>query len=185
MDKEQQTEWRRLREVAVSTLRSGDYLKNHSGLLVAQILFLPSFQSCKSWNFFRRPEKGTLPPDHFVLLALWNREIDFQKFRTPTERLKYPLKIQPTIEISELEIESGVIAEWLEKLSQVQIVAGVQSMPLGVDGTSYEVALGTSPWAFSRIGWWEQPPPEWQELGRVTNELMSYLEGAGEKSEAR
>lgn len=44
----------------------------------------------------------------------------------------------------------------------------------GLDGTTYELAIG-SVWLGWRLHWWEELPKQWGELNSEITELISYL----------
>jgi hypothetical protein len=63
----------------------------------------------------------------------------------------------------------------LSRLRSVRIPLTLAQMSAGLDGTSFELAVGNF-FCNARIGWWCKLPNEWQELAPIVTELEQLME---------
>jgi hypothetical protein len=171
MESEQLEEWRTLQKSAKAILRKG-YTGNHPGSRVFQLLIIPSFTSAVSIEAYAQSEDTN---DYWFVRMLWEWDKDYEKFRTPVERLRHPFPLSPTIKSEMLILKDIFPGRIIQKLRSVQIPAWVESKAIGLDGTMYELLLGEG-YLEVRYSWWECPPTEWKPLAEIATSIQEFAE---------
>ena len=95
--------------------------------------------------------------------------------RSPVERLKHRRPYQPTIEVEWTAIDRVRVENLFNRFRAISVPLAFQNQSIGLDGTSYELALGNYMY-HSRIHWWSQLPPPWRALQPVVTELLELFE---------
>jgi len=172
----------RLRREVTAKLRLHAYIDDQSARHVLQYLILPSFEPCVAWDVFRQRSEGH-PDRHILLRSSWRSDLDEEKLDTPAERLRHPYPLVPTVEIHELPVPSEELERLANELAAVMLPLGASTAVLGMDGTSFEVAIEQESRSFAsvakcRLSWWHEPPSEWSELGAWARRVESVFESA-------
>jgi hypothetical protein len=168
MDPEQSREYEQISREIVVKLRHQAYIEDRYAAHAFQYLILPSFTPPISWDVFLRRHKGY--PDNYVLMrTTWRSDIDHEKLRTPVERLRHPYPLTPTIDIYQLPTSSEELKILADELAAVELPIGASPGVAGIDGVTYEVAIGQPPAYFTfaarcRLSWWCEPPDAWSAL---------------------
>lgn len=71
-----------------------------------------------------------------------------------------------------LKVDSASLEEFFIRLAALSVPLSPLNGRAGADGTSFQLA------AFDlfcgwRVYWWEEPPPQWEELARIATEMMA------------
>ena len=161
MDVEQQPEWSALREAAGVALNSGCWSLR---LGVFPAFHPPEVLGIGSAS--RQVVRGRkIRTEMFteVRWRTWCQAVDYEKLRTPVDRLRHPRTLEPTVRFRSAEIERGVGDQLLQGLGDVQIPALPVGRVCGTDGISFELFAAT---AMHRCDykWWCDQPPEWRPL---------------------
>ena len=174
----------KLRKQAELYLREYGDRSAKSGRFVLHILVLPSFDPSTSFELYEQSHhtSGGKLFTHLLAQTIWRMDIDLRKFPSPVERLLLR-EILPTYETNQVRLEQALAESVISKFTSVQIPAMLEDPKrIGIDGTLYEVAFGSS-MVNARYGWWQAPPAEWQELAEATHETIQIFEQVIQSSE--
>ena len=174
MEREHQTEWLGLRTEAGEILRKG-FPEKPRDRRVFQLVVLPSFEESYSWELYER-ETGSDTVEAIALKAVWHLREDLSKF-DPLARLKHPRKLSPTITVKAGRIDGALAAELIGELAEIAVTLGPCNDGISLDGTSYELTVGTGS-TQSRLAWHNDGPPYWNAVRRWTLRIVSKLEDA-------
>lgn len=178
MEQRHLEEWLQLQRDATAILREGREIRDYRRHI--QALMVPSFDDGQAYEILLPVSRGVM--DALGTKTTWRKMTDADKFRSPVVRLQYGFgKLVPTIETFETALARADIEALLSHLSSFTVRAYVPESIMGLDGTTYELALG-KPYQGSRYSWWERPPAGWEVLGEIleqTKEMIDhYLPGA-------
>lgn len=182
MDAEQIQELCYLQDKIITKLRHHAYIKEESARHVFQYLILPSFTPPIAWDVFSRIRRGH--SNEFILLRTsWRSDLDAEKMRNPTERLRHEYPFIPTIELHLLPVPSVELEQLAKDLKQISLPIGAQPNVFGIDGTSFEIAIEQPPLymvltAKCRLSWWHETPPEWKPLQEWVTRAEDVFESA-------
>ncbi len=174
MDREQRKAWIVFRHAAHSALRAG-YVAEPAGSRIIQLLVLPALGGsvcCIEARTLRRQTSG------YLLATLrWEYEQDTDRIRawqTASPPIDRP---QPTITSRTQVRQDEIVERLLNQLRSAQIPAWVDDRHAGLDGTSYELALGEG-FCYVRYHWWAELPESWQPLAPTVNAILDLSEKA-------
>lgn len=141
MEQEQAEEFDVLGRQAENLLRKGlpQAAMDHRAL---QIIAMPSFNPWTSWELYSRNSRGQAS-SAILVTATWRMDVDDAKFRDPITRLRFPHVLQPTVEVGVTGIEQSMVASIERELFDLKLSASPGVIPLSLDGTSYELAVGS------------------------------------------
>ncbi|MCA9095540.1 MAG: hypothetical protein KDA68_18805 [Planctomycetaceae bacterium] len=174
VDSEHLNEYFEVRTSAYNALRFGTLIERHRSVPVCQLLILPSFENPVSWDVVKVVSRKEDAQTR-LHRSTWRMDVDCRVMSSPIERLKNPRPYLPTLETEWLFIDAAKLENVLSKLRSIRIpllIAGTQG---GLDGTSFELAVGEFS-CNARIRWWCDMPKEWQELASVVAELDSLFQ---------
>lgn len=170
MDREQAAEWQALQRQAKATLSEG-----HPSPLGAALIFrlgvFPAFSAATCVEVFQL--KAATAAYHLIH-SRWDFEADFAKFRTPLERLKHPLQLQPTIRTYTCVPSADFIMPLLQTLRVTHLPLWAAPQGIGLDGTAYQLTLGGGQ-ANVCYRWQEPPPPAWAVLGQLAHTVLEQV----------
>ena len=172
MEQEQYNEFSQLQEAVTAKLRSSTYRTDHVIRRQIQILVLPSFDDPYVWEVFQKGRRNDI--NYELVHVCWRRDFDRVAFESPVNRLKYPHAFKPTIETRIAMIASETIINFLHHFRQIAVPLAVPDAPAGLDGTSYELAVGTF-WCSARIRWWVRLPSQWAQLQSPLDSLLMHF----------
>lgn len=141
---------------------------------VFSVWVMPSFAPSIRWTVYlpTRPDRGHRP---FASSTVWRSDLDWERFRSPGERLKYPKELTPTIEDGTVWLTEEVVQGFERRLRGISIpfFLGNPSVA-GCDGTSYEFYYNE--WVFSgSLHWWDSLPQEWRPFTEAVVQIVSDL----------
>jgi len=174
VDREQMDEFYAVREWAFDALRRGTAIDRPRSVRVCQFLILKSFENSISWDVIKDGAQTRL------YRSCWRMDVDSQAMSSPVERFKRPRPYSPTLETHWVLVETEKLEAILSRFCGIRIPLTLATAPLGLDGTSFELAVGDL-FCNARIGWWCDLPEEWQELRPLVAELESLFESAWER----
>jgi hypothetical protein len=160
MEREHRRQWLDLKVEAIQQLRA-DYPQPGCRREL-QVISRPSFLPWVSLALHPR-EKKEVAKKAMLVRATWRRDIDLEKFRDPVTRLKYPAVLSPTIQFATSEVDDSFAKSSLDFLGALRLPLYTRDESISLDGTMYEVALG-SYLATTTFRFHEDCPPQWQEL---------------------
>ena len=137
---------------------------------------LPSFSDqSRATLYTPRRDKARLAS--FVEFAVWKRDVDAEKFRTPLDRLKHPKELKPTIETSTRELGHDLVSAVINDLKQVSLscLRPDESM-LGTDGTRYRFKADQGYFGLD-LSWWCDGPMQWREAIQKLRTSVARVEG--------
>ena len=129
---------------------------------VFQFLVLPSLASSQGWELYER-KLGKDNVESIAVSAIWHMGSDAAKF-DPVARLRYPQKLSPTVAWVAGRIQRAVALRVIEDLSGIAISPQPKMDGLYLDGTSYELTLGSGS-DLSKFVWHEDGPTQWKPCG--------------------
>jgi hypothetical protein len=182
LEQEQRREYDHLQHDIVAKLRCHAFVDTEQAWHVFQYLILPSFTPPIAWDVFQRRRRGH--DDDLVLVrSSWRSDLDWEKLRTPVERLRHPYPLVPTLEVHQLNTPSSELAHLAAELAALSLPIGAVPAVGGIDGVTYEVAIGQPPQYISfaaacRLSWWDKPPAEWDELAAWVRRTEAMFESA-------
>lgn len=126
------------------------------GILRVQLVIEPSFEEGFSWD-------------------IRVRDPEWRLFRSTIPRLNEH-NVHEGIKLlgyEELGIESDILRAYFDKLRSLTLpIAPLFNGMGGLDGTSFQLALFGDPHAQVRFQWWSDPPPQWEPLIEIANEMI-------------
>lgn len=168
-------------EEAVSDgLQTRAYIDRHGCLPVCQFVTWPSFGNPVAWDVVDALEGDALTR---LYRSCWLRSQDKAAFRSPESRADYPRPFRPTIEVGWVAFDRVRVEPLVAKLAQLRVPLAVAEPRSGLDGITFELAVGGS-FCGARIKWWGQLPRQWRKLGPVVSELTRIVEAAWVVQEA-
>jgi hypothetical protein len=172
MNQSHMTEFYEFERCAIEIVRKGQAQSIRGLGRIIQIITLPSLDNVIGWEVCLDSLKSDKP--YLILCTNWKKLNDLEKFGSPVEKLKYLNRLSPTIEFHRFELEQSFVESIIHRFKSISIPAFIKSEHFGLDGTSYEVNIG-SPWASLQFHWWEQPPRQWQQIGEITFDALEKL----------
>lgn len=163
-------DWNAFSKEAHDLLRQGHAESVKTGVCELQIQKLPSFDPCTNWQIFHNRKKDTC----LLARTIWQSDLDFVKF-DPVKKIVYPPVLTPTIEQINAPIECDLLQTLKERLLAIKIPPFHGSELFGLDGTSYQIAIGRT-FHWSRFRWWKNGPKEWKDLVELTFETIEKFE---------
>ncbi len=136
---------------------------------------MPSFSpSCRWVVYSPRPlAKGKKP---FASYSTWRSDLDWEKFRNPVERMKYPTNVTPTIEEEVIGLGESFVEGIKQRLCNIPIPVVLSSPTvIGCDGTSFEFVYDESFFG-AALHWWENQPEQWQPFTKAVMQIASDLD---------
>jgi hypothetical protein len=180
MEDEQIREFRRVQDEVLQKLRRHAFVEDCAARHVFQYLTFPAFTSPVAWDVFTRRRKG-YSQEYLLLRSCWRKDIDAEKFRSPTERLKFPSSFKPTIEIHEVAVPALVLQEITQSLGDLSLPLAAPIAAFGVDGVNFELAIeqpNRTLAAKCRLSWWHKPPEAWQPLTKWLERVVPIFDNA-------
>jgi len=176
-------EWIEFERNAREIIRRGTVPDSAGTLRLFQLLVFPSFDPAIGWEVFQRrlPSK---PVAYYGTHTIWRRDVDGAKFRTPMERLRHPRLLHPTIETKVVELSCALVESILNRFRSLTIPGYVEPGRICLDGTRYEISLG-SVFDGARYYWSNDRPPEWKHLSGAALETLRVLDSAAESAKAQ
>ncbi len=116
--------------------------------------------------------KGKQP---FADFTTWRSDLDYEKFRTPVERLRHPKGLAPTIENEVVWLTDDKVTAMEDSLRGIPVPFYLgRSTVVGCDGTAFEfkydeVFFGAS------LHWWENHPAEWRPFIEAVTRIVDEL----------
>ncbi len=175
MDPEHFNEFNEVRHAVYDGLRSGFYVGRDNGLPVCRLLVPPSFGNAVGWDVLTKPIRRK-PAQPRLFRSCWRMDLDGTALGSPVERLRHPRPYRPTVEVDSAPIDGAKIEELIRRLRNIQVPLVVAEAPFGLDGTRYELELGSL--ARARLAWWVRLPKEWEALGPVIEEMTELFESS-------
>lgn len=149
MEREQQIELAALREAAIKQLQTGEWF-----------LRLGAFPS-----FGERQVLGVVHShqQYEIIHRVWNFASDCEKLRTPTERLRHPRTLAPTILEQRVRSAPEPILRICATLEKLTFPVAPANHVVGLDGTSFDVLVCNGEHS-ACFRWWEGHPVQWHPL---------------------
>lgn len=174
MTSDLQEEFRLLSKAAKQHLKDIPECENY--WKVFSIWIWPSFfYPAVRWTIYtpRRIASSVQPQAH---VTIWRNDLDWEKFASPVERLRYPKDLTPTIEKDIVWLTTEQIEAFENELKEISIPVflGAPSI-IGCDGTSYEFSYDESFFGTS-LSWWENYPEEWRPFIDLVLKIVKNLE---------
>lgn len=174
------TEFRKLQADVLDSLRAREFLPpNSSGLSGFQLLIDESLGQAECWDSYIDLAASSGLDTAVLICSRWRRDLDADKFRNPVERLRHGTHIKPTIEIEHFRIPRATYDSIWNVLRELPPLSPNPTIPIGLDGTSYEFAWwdSESPNGPSRrYTWWEEIPPEWAILRTTLDRVFEMIQ---------
>jgi hypothetical protein len=170
MEREHLAEWNLLREEAITELRNRQCPKGYTARL--HVLVLPSFEDACRYELFTPAHAATAPA--LAVKIVWRFSEDVGKFASPLTRLQHGpgVKLLPTIEEYQNEIDSSLVEDLCRRAAALQIALWPAEHSFGLDGTTYELAIGDV-WIACHFKWWDRPPRGWEPLGSLVEQITA------------
>jgi len=171
MGNQQSGEFEELTKRAMDQLRQGS---SHVGYRCElQALLLPSTGDCIGYEIFTQVRRAGDPV--LAVKTVWKRTQDQQKFESPLARMKYGARLEPTLSHTKIPVSHDYVSALLERASNLAVQVRVPVPSLGLDGTSYELAVGDY-WAVARFHWWESPPNGWRSVRDLWVAIKAFMD---------
>jgi hypothetical protein len=173
MDPELSNEWTALQFMMRDRLRSKKYVDLFGYTELLQYAVFPSFENPWSWDILQK----THGDDVAVWKTTWRFDIDNVAFSSPIERLKHPRPFKPTVESLRLDVDHQSACEVLERFYGLSVPMHASGHLIGLDGTSYELQIGSS-FCACHLKWWVEIPKTWESIKGPICELERLLMSA-------
>jgi hypothetical protein len=155
-----QQEMCELRNNAARKLRSGFPQKSRDQRTL-QLIAMPSFRPWASWEL-HKTRRVFEPNERSILVVESGRsDRDCEKLRDPVTRLKYPKMLQPALEVPARQISPEFAQSTLDDLRNMSLPVHPGSVPIALDGTSYELTTGFGLSGEATFSWHESAPVSW------------------------
>ncbi len=168
-----QNEFRLLSETAKQRLR--DVPESGSYRQVFSLWVLPSFTPAFRCTVYTpwRCAKGARP---FASFTIWRSDLDYEKLRTPVERLKHPKQLTPTIEDDTVWLTDSDIEDFVRRIRNIPMpfYLGPANVA-GCDGTAFEFRYDEIMYG-ACLHWWEDQPSDWRPFTEVIVGIVTELE---------
>ena len=173
-----QLEFRLLSERARQSLREVPECGSYRH--VFSIWVLPSFSPSSRWTVYSPlPSRQKLP---FASHTIWQSDIDLEKFRSPTDRLRYPKDLVPTFQEEVAWLSPVTIEKFCEKIRCIAIpIFLAQPSIAGCDGTRFEFRYDQLFFG-AQMHWWEDQPQEWRSFTSTVAQIVAELTAAPKES---
>jgi hypothetical protein len=141
---------------------------------VFSIWTMPSFSPPFRCSIYS-PLPVAIGKEPFADFRVWRSDLDWEKFRSPVERLKHPKDLTPAIESEVIWLTADEIKEMEQTIRGISIPLYLGHVPIaGCDGTSFEfryheLFFGTS------LHWWENFPTEWRPFTEAVVQIATGL----------
>lgn len=166
-------EWSGLMDHALSVIRTGAQVRERGTRRAFQLVVIPTFDVVTSWELFRSSSTG--PTEAFdVAVVSWDQPADAEKFRAPTERLKYGPSVAPATRLRRVSVPAEHARSMIASLGSVRVPFLPGEHPIGADGTMFRISVG-DPFAGSSFEWWESGPKAWSDLVNAVQNIHSTL----------
>ncbi|WP_438449229.1 hypothetical protein [Gorillibacterium sp. sgz5001074] len=161
-----------IEEQAINILRKEQFDVGFARLF--QIIVLTSFSENISYEFFKSVNDES---EYSIIISVWNKEEDLQILEKPLELLKYRNKKSqlPQIKTYKFTFKANIINNFLGFLRTERICIFPNVGMIGVDGTQYELIIGSGLNQIT-VAWWEEGPLEWNELIQQVNAIIEFAE---------
>jgi hypothetical protein len=128
------------------------------GSLRLQLIMLPSFEEPRAWEIRERQQQWSL-------------------FRSRVE----PEPEVRLVGYEPVSFESTQLQEFFRRVTALRLPLGPNLDGFGgADGSQYQLAAFGDAFAEFRFQWWSEPPPAWQPLVDVANEMIeAFLKAEG------
>jgi len=176
MDTELSKEWMALQFAMRDRLRTKHYIDLFGYTELLQYAVFPSFENPWSWDILSK----THGDDVAVWKTIWRFDIDKVAFSSPIERLKHPRPFSPTVESFRLEVDHKLALEVVERFYVLDVPIHAPDHLMGLDGTSYELQIGSS-FCACHLNWWAEIPKTWETIENPICELEEFLASAAKR----
>jgi hypothetical protein len=165
-------EWRRLEADALAQLRDGWYATEgrRRGTSLARALVHRSHSDPTAYEAARDRE-GHL----WVARAVWQMGADMHRLRLAGADAG---PFDPTVDVARGEAHGAAFDRLLRALARASVPGVPPPGASGLDGTSYELALGDDYWTWVRYAWWSKPPEGWEPVARFLDGFVRLAEAA-------
>lgn len=173
MTPDQQREFQLLRETAKQRLR--DVPESGSYRHIFSLWVMPSFTPAYRYTLYAPLPfaKGKQP---FASFTVWRSDRDYEKVRSPVERVRHPKDLTPTIEEDTLWLGDTDLEDFQQRIRGISVPLYLGPAAVaGCDGTSYEFRCDEIFYGAS-LHWWENMPTEWQPFTGVITQIAAELE---------
>ena len=142
---------------------------------VFSLWVMPSFAPASRCTLYSPlPFKKEREP--FASFTIWRSDLDLEKLRSPTERLRYPKDLTPTIQNDVLWLTDGEVEEIEQRIRGISIPVCLGGPSVaGCDGTSFEFRYDEIFFGLS-LHWWEHHPSEWRPFTEPVMHIAQELE---------
>jgi hypothetical protein len=179
-DDELRWEYDAIRESAYYVLRNCKRIPLERYVPQCQFLILPSFDDPVSWDIVQTYADGDFKTH--LYRTTWCSIHDLQTLESPEERSKPAGSYRPTFKSQRVLVDVEQLTSIVSRLQAIRIPLGMTDETMGLDGVDFELAMNGSIWS-TRIQWWCDLPPEWQELKPAVTDLEKLLKSAWEATE--
>jgi len=167
-----QHEYQLLRDVAMEQLKAIPESGNFRH--VFSIWMMPSFSPPSRCTVYS-PLPRAKEKQPFADFTVWRSELDGEKLRSPTERLKHPKDLIPTIENEVVWLTADEVKQMEQTIQGISIPLYLgQGSVAGCDGTSFEFRYDEIFFGGS-IHWWENFPTEWRPFTEAVVRIATAL----------
>ena len=168
-----QQEFRLLSEKAKQQLK--DVPESGSFRHVFSLWVMPSFTPAYRCTLYA-PFPFTKGKRPFASFTIWRSDLDYEKVRTPVDRLSHLKDLAPTIEDDTLWLTDADVEDLQRRIRGISVPLYLAPPTVaGCDGTSFEFRCDEIFYGAS-LHWWEDQPVEWRPFTEVVVQIASELE---------
>jgi hypothetical protein len=169
----QALDWSVFEEKAAQLVRTG--INSRRGMeRLFQFVSLPAFDSAIGWEMFQNNLK---PGAVNAARTKWLWREDFEKYEE--YKIYFPPKLQslsPTLKQVSFDVDGERIVKLMTELKNMRLPPVVGQHHVGCDGTSFELAFGSSLFLSSTFRWWVNPPNEWKSMVDLILPVIDWVE---------
>lgn len=172
------SELRSVEVMVKRSLRDCAYLERLAGIQLIQFLELPTFGDWIAWDV---AEDSTNDHSLTIHRTTWRRERDLEILTSPVERMKYGRDYAPTIDTHSAAVPRDAIEQVRRHFGETKLLLLAESATIGLDGTSFELALAARGRESSvRLCWHNELPAAWAPIELAVASLRGLLRAAVE-----
>jgi hypothetical protein len=175
MVNEELQRWFTIERNARNLVRQGSGREGSRRLI--QLLVFPAFEDGMGYQIFE-----TLDSRFECCQTRWLRRVDEKRWEKAEPNTTSPEAVGPTTKLISFDLPRDELQEFTHEFQSLLIPAMASDEGIMVDGVDYELFLGNGSYQDIHFRWWGHGPPEWRELIRITERLLTFLQTTAKES---
>jgi hypothetical protein len=140
---------------------------------------MPSFASWTSSEVFLvssgESDESDAHVDFVATRLTWDQRADSERLTASPESLNHALAEQPSLSRLQAPIPHEAARKLASDVAGLHLTLAPADDSMGLDGTSYALALGEYP-AEVLLTWHDRPPDNWVDAGRLAAAVVEMVD---------